>query len=86
MDYHIINVQENRLDELSLSITLELHPTLWEKWIKKVPMGKTTYIGYNRKWYSSADYKPASSAIVDILFDISYDRAFRHLQPKQNNH
>jgi len=84
MKYHIVEVQENKLDELSLSITLELAPNVWEKLFKKIPVGKYTFIGYNRKWYSNLDYKPAPNDLIDVLFEISYDRSYRHIQPQHN--
>ncbi len=84
MKFHILNVSANRLDEFSLSITLDLQPNFWEKYLQKIPSGKVTFIGYERQWYADADYKPAAKVIVDILFEISYDRAYRHLQPKDH--
>ncbi len=83
MDFHILNVTANRLDEFSLSITLDLHPNIWEKFVRRVPSGKLTFIGYEQQWYADADYKPACKTIINILFEISYDRAYRHLQPKE---
>ncbi len=80
MEYQILNVSRNNLDEQSLTISLNLQPTRWERWFKKIPSGKNTFLGYGQRWYSDKDFHPAPGVITKILFAISYDRSYRHLQ------
>ncbi len=86
MDYQILNVSANYLDDQSYTITLNLQPTRWERWLKKIPQGKNTYRGYGQRWYAEKDFHPAPQVISRILFAISYDRSYRHLQKKAEFH
>ncbi len=80
MEYQILNVATNHLDGQSLTITLNLQPTRWERWLKKIPQGKNTFRGYGKRWYDEENFHPAPQVVSNILFAISYDRSYRHLQ------
>jgi len=80
MDYQILNVSANNLDGQSLTITLNLKPSFLDRWLRKVPAGKNTFRGYGKRWYDEENFQPAPQIVSTILFSISYDPCYRHLQ------
>ena len=80
MEYHIVRVRRSPIDEQCLEITLELKPSFWQRLRRAVPCGKITFRGYGKSWYQAPGYSPAPAALADVLFNISYDRQYRHLQ------
>ncbi len=80
MQYHILKVQRSKIDEQCFEITLMLKPERWERLLRKIPTGKITYRGYGQRWYTEDQYRPAPPSVTKLLFAISYNQEYRHIQ------